>query len=345
MIWEVKTMNSDKSPIIFYQYFATTDLEYFKERLVKRFRETGHDREIEFRVWVCDDDVPEKDGDIYCYDAFVLRFLAENGYIQQLPDIIDTSDVFPWVIETSKVNNKTFGFPWMLCFDSLICRKKDYKENYSDEDLQDKIVIPLGTYYTLYFYMVSGLLMEALPFADGEDITKRKAFAVVKHLAELTGDAKKTMERHYKDEETLDLFKSGEKKYITHFPEIVSSFPEDEYAISHLRFTDDPEEIPLYYVDFVSIGKNVREEKLLDCLDLIEIICSEEFIFDLCAPGGKPSYMCPPLKALYPKLAKLGSFYNDIYDVVKNPNNCTLRYKAVYYDVLKEIIDKVGPIL
>jgi len=338
-------MNSEKSPIIFYQYFATTDLEFFKERLIKRFRETGHDREIEFKVWVCDDDIPEQDGDIYCYDAFVLRFLTENGYIQQLPDIIDTSDVFPWVIDTSKVKNKTFGFPWMLCFDSLIYRKKDYKKKYTDDDLKNNIVIPLGTYYPLYFYMVSALLMEPLPFSKGEDITKRKAFSVIKRLAELTGDPGKAFQLHYQDEEALKQFSSGEKKYITHFPEIVSRFPKDEYGISHLKFTDDPDEIPLYYVDFVSIGKNVREEKLLDCLDLLEIICSESFIFDLCAPGGKPSYMCPPLKSLYPKLAKLGPFYNELYEVVKNPDNCTLRYNGNYYEVLQAIIDQVGGVL
>jgi len=333
-------MSTDKSPIIFYQYFATTDLEYFKERLVKKFRETGHDRDIEFKVWVCDDDVPETDGDIYCYDAFAIRYLVDHGYIQQLPEIIDTSDVFQWVLDTTKVNNKTYGFPWLVCCDSIICRKKDYKEHLTDADLQGNLASAMGTFQTLYFYNISCLYGESLPVPPEEDVTKRKAFQTLVKYANLTGNPKQAVAHHYKDQAFLDEFISGKKKYIAQFPEIVSSFPEDEYRISHLAFTDDAEnEPPLYYVDFVSIGKNVKEEKLLDCLDLLEIICSEEFIYDLCAPNGKPSYMCPAHKSLYPRLAKLGKFYDELYKLVSKPENCALRYGGEYYDILYKIVD------
>jgi len=334
-------MSTDKTPIVFYQYFATTDLELFKEKLVKKFRETGHDREIEFKVWVCDDDVPEKGGDIYCYDAFVIRFLAEHGYIHQLPDIIDTSDVFPWVLDTTKIKGKIYGFPWLLCCDSIICRKKDYKEKYTKEDLQGNIVIPIATYAPLYFFIASGLYGEKLPVPEGEDITKRKGYKCLQRLIELTGNRGRALESHYKDEDVLNEFVSGEKKYLAQFSEIVSTFPEDEYAISHLNFTEDDDEVPLYYVDFVSIGAHVKEEKLLDCLDLLEIICSEEFIYDICAPDGKASYMCPALKALYPKLAKLGSFYNNLYELVSNPNNCAMRFSKDYYDILARIVESL----
>ena len=34
-------------------------------------------------------------------------------------------------------------------------------------------------------------------------------------------------------------------------------------------------------VDFASLGQNVREEKLLDCLDLLEIMADPQFIYEL----------------------------------------------------------------
>lgn len=331
-----------KDPIIFYQYFATTDLDYFKELLVKRFKETGHDREIEFRTWVCDDDIPMKDGDIYCYDAFVLKFLVDNGYIQQLPEIIDTSDVFPWILETTKANQKTYGFPWMLCFDSLISRKEDAKFHNDESVLQDNVVMALGTFAPLYFYSTSSLMMESLPLENGEDITKRKAFKQLMHLAELTGDVDAAFKYHYQDQEYLSQFIEGKKRFIAQFPEIISSFPEGDYVLSHLNFlTPQSDETKLYYVDFVSVGKNVREEKLLDCLDIMEIICSGEFIYDICVPNGKPSFMCPPLNSLYPKLSKLSSVYDNLYDIVKDPNNSAVRYKTNYYDIVAQLTEEI----
>jgi len=337
-------MKEDNSPIIFYQYFATTDLDYFKQLLVKRFRETGHTRDIEFRTWVCDDDKPETDGDIYCYDAFCLKHLVDNDVIQQLPEIIDTSDVFPWVIDTTKVNQKTYGFPWLLCFDALITRRKDSENWDSEENLQDKIIFPLGTYAPLYFYIMSALNMEKTPVPDDEDITERQAYKTIKHFGELTGNLKQALVYHYHDDEVIEAFSSGKKKYIAHFPEIVSSFPDDDYVVKHLNMNYPREDdTKIYYVDFVSVGKNVKEEKLLDCLDIMEIICSPDFIYDICTPNGKPSYMCPALKSLYPKLAKLGAFYNELYNVVKDENNCTVRFKGDYYSTLaiftKQILD------
>ncbi len=336
------SLKTDKEPIIFYQYFATTDLEDFKKKILKKFKETGHDRDIEFRVWVCDDDIPYRDGDIYTYDAFAIKFLVDNDYIRELPEIIDTSDVFPWVLDTTKVNGKTYGFPWMLCFDAVISRKKDYKPVYTDADLQDNIVIPVGTYAPIYFYTTSALSLEPMPTPKDVDVYDTKAFQYLKKIAKITGNVEKAVSMHYKDPETLEEFTSGRKKYIAQFPEIINVFPKDDYAVNHMGFINtEGDDTNLYYVDFISIGKNVKEEKLLDCLDLAEILCSEEFIYDLCAPEGKPNYMCPSHKALYPRLAKLDEIYNNFLDIVSDPNNSAIRFKTNFYEFQPDITERV----
>ena len=82
-------------------------------------------RPLEFIEWNCYDGPPGRDGDIFIYDAVTMSALVDQGFLQRLPDIIDIGDMFGWVIEKSKVRQKTYGIPLMLCANSLICRRKD----------------------------------------------------------------------------------------------------------------------------------------------------------------------------------------------------------------------------
>ena len=50
-------------------------------------------------------------------------------------------------------------------------------------------------------------------------------------------------------------------------------------------------------VDYVSLGKQVPEEKLRDCLDLMKIMVDEQFLYDVCTLDGQLSfsrYTCSP---------------------------------------------------
>ena len=46
--------------------------------------------------------------------------------------------------------------------------------------------------------------------------------------------------------------------------------PPDDYVVRFANFSDHEEDqMPLFMVDFASLGRDVHEEKLLDCLDLL----------------------------------------------------------------------------
>ena len=115
----------DNTPVRIYYYYDFTDTVHFCRRLEQRFRETGHERPLEFINWNCYKEPPGRDGDIFIYDAIALTALVDKGYLHQLPEIIDTSDMFTWTIDKSKVRQKTYGVPLMICANTLICRKKD----------------------------------------------------------------------------------------------------------------------------------------------------------------------------------------------------------------------------
>ena len=116
---------TDNTAVRIYYYYDFTDTAHFCRRLEQRFRETGHERPLEFINWNCYKQQPGMDGDIYIYDAIALTALVDKGYLSQLPEVIDTSDMFSWTIDKSKVKKKTYGVPLMVCANTLICRKKD----------------------------------------------------------------------------------------------------------------------------------------------------------------------------------------------------------------------------
>ena len=89
------TEDRDLSPIVFYYFFDFSNAEAFCRLLSRRFRESGHKREIEFRCWNCYHEEPDRNGDLFCYDALVLSALVANNVIRELPDIIDTGNIFP----------------------------------------------------------------------------------------------------------------------------------------------------------------------------------------------------------------------------------------------------------
>ena len=44
-------------------------------------------------------------------------------------------------------------------------------------------------------------------------------------------------------------------------------------------------------VDYVSLGKNVPDEKRQDCLNLMKILTDEQFIYEECTLDGQLQYL------------------------------------------------------
>ncbi len=84
----------------------------------------------------------------------------------------------------------------------------------------------------------------------------------------------------FADYDGLSRFKNGECKYIIGFTEDIRRLEKGNYKVQPLNMSDNAiNEMPLYPIDLASLGKNVSGEKLLDCLDLMEIISNSDFIY------------------------------------------------------------------
>ena len=311
-----------KTPVKVYYYYDLTDTDFFCRLLEKRFRETGHDRQMEFINWNCYKTPPGDDGDIYIYDAVAMTALVERGFLHELPDIINVSDMFGWTIDKSKVRKKTYGVPLMMCSNVLICRREDDRGIRNVLDLAEPVAIPLRTMF-MYYYLQA--------FCNYQDRSGRD-LAVMKRLVELTGHKGVIETSTLKDYDGIRKFNQRECRYFLGFTENLRLFDPGDYVVRLANFSEHNEDqMPLFMVDYASISNRVEEEKLLDCLDLLEIMTDPQFIYELCTAGGELHYMLPACRSVYGDLAKADPLYNELYQMLLPEENGVFRYGGRFY--------------
>ena len=338
------SVGTDVSPIVIYYYFDLTDTDHFCQKLEQRFHASGHTRRIEFKNWNCYKELPGRDGDIFIYDAIAMSALVDKGYLHRLPDIIDVDDMFPWVIDKSKVRKKTYGVPLMICSNALICRREDDRNIRNVFDLQESVAIPMRT-MLMYYYLQA--------FCNYQE-DREGCIRIMRHLTKLMGGSEGLDRSSLADYEGVRRFNEGECRYFLGFTESLRLFKPDDYVVRFANFSEhDEDQMPLFMVDFASLGQNVRGEKLLDCLDLLEIMTDPRFIYELCTQGGQLQYMLPACKSVYAELSKLDPLYDTLYQMLLPEENGVFRYGKGFYEdfykkgdallaVLKEAIEAPG---
>ena len=333
------------SPIVLYYYYDLTDTDWFCRLLQQRFRASGHTRGIIFVNWNCYSELPGRDGDLFIYDAVAMSALVDKGFLRQLPDIIDVSDVFSWIIDKGKVRKKTYGVPLMVCSNALICRREDDRGIRSVMDLHEPVAIPLRS-MMMYYYLQA--------FCNYQDDPGECA-RIMKHLAALAGGPGSVDRSTLEDYDGVRRFDQGECRYFLGFTESIRLFRPDEYVVRFANFSGHEEDqMPLFMVDYASLGRDVREEKLLDCLDLLEIMADPQFIYDLCVQEGQLQYMLPACKSVYARLSGLDPLYDALFRMLSSEENGVFRYGIRFYedfysrrdallDSLKELDDRLPP--
>ena len=320
---DVKSLEDD-SPIIFYTFEYLSNSARFRTLLEERFRNTGHTRRIEFRHWDCYHEIPDTDGDLYCYDACVMSALVDKGIIRVLPEIIDTDKVFDWILDRSKIMGKTFGFPFMTCANVLICRKKDYTPANNIFEIEGGLSAPLKS--MLGYYSV-------LAFCNYQD-SGEGIINTIERIFRAMGGHEAFEDSKLDAEKVIDKFRSGKSRYLLGFTENLRFLDRDEYVVQLANLSENAvNEMPLFMTDFISMGYNTSGEKLLDCLDIMEIVTDSSFVRELCTGEDGLEYMMPADKTLYPVFAELDPVYEQLYDLVSDENNGILRYGSNFYEV------------
>ncbi|MBQ9663884.1 MAG: hypothetical protein IJV40_12105 [Oscillospiraceae bacterium] len=315
-----KLIHSD-DPLIVYCYRQISDAAVFSDLLTARFSQACHDRPVEFRFWDCYQQPPGPDGDLYIFDGMILSALAAKGYIRRLPDIIDTSGIFEWVLNGSKVRNQIFGIPFMLCSNVLISREGETTT--INSLLPGQIAAPLqsmiGEYYVLSYFNS--------PHRDEGSLN------TLKRLRKLIGGSNAYERSRFSQYDGIERFIRGECKYLLGFTEDLRYLPPNNYVVQSANISESIRmELPFQYVNYVSVGMRPRDDRLLDCLDLIEILADSQFFLDYCTLDGQMRYLLPANRNLYTQLCALDGLYEQLYAIVSDENNCVLRYGKQFYE-------------
>ena len=319
---DVKSLEDD-SPIIFYTFEYLSNSARFRTLLEERFRNTGHTRRIEFRHWDCYHEIPDTDGDLYCYDACVMSALVDKGIIRVLPEIIDTDKVFDWILDRSKIMGKTYGFPFMTCANVLICRKKDYTPANNIFEIEGGLSAPLKS--MLGYYSV-------LAFCNYQD-SGEGIINTIERIFRAMGGHEAFEDSKLDAEKVIDKFRSGKSRYLLGFTENLRFLDQDEYVVQLANLSENAvNEMPLFMTDFISMGYSTSGEKLLDCLDIMEIVTDSSFVRELCTGENGLEYMLPADKTLYPIFAEIDPVYEQLYDLVSDENNGLFRYGSNFYE-------------
>ena len=314
-------VKQELSPIIFYNDHLD-GLEYLWPLLEERFHETGHRRPILFKEYDCYKELPGTDGDLYTYDAVVLSALVDKGFFRPLPKTVSYEHVFPWVMEKSKIRQRNYGVPYMLCSNALICRQKDDLHVNNIMELNESVAIPMRS--MLMFYFVQAVC---------ENRSLKKSFRVMEHLLDLIGGRDALEKSGLSDYDGVNRFNREECRYLLSFTEDLYDLKKDDYSVSFANFSaNETSRHPRFLADFVSVGKHMEREKRQDCLDLIQILISESFVLDLCMQGGEFHYLLPADKRVFRRLAEWNTVYNSLYGLLDSEENGVLRYGKRFYE-------------
>lgn len=316
-----RPLNDSLSPIIFY-YDSIDGLENLWPDLAERFRQSGHERPIIFREYDCYKELPGTDGDLYTYDAIVLSALVHKGFLKTLPKAVSSEHVFPWVMEKSRIRQRNYGVPYMLCSSALICRQRDDLHVHNIMELNENVAIPMRS--MLMFYFVQAAV---------ENLSLKKSFRVLEHLMDLIGGRDALEKSGLADYDGINRFNREECRYLLGFTEDLALLKEDDYMVYFANFSDNEESRrPRFMADFISLGKHMEKEKLQDCLDLIRIMISEEFVFDQCMPDGQLQYLLPADMRVFRKLADIDPIYKILFSELDSEENGVLRYSRHFYE-------------
>ena len=94
------------------------------------------------------------------------------------------------------------------------------------------------------------------------------------------------------DYDGISRFNREECRYFLGFTESIRDFNKDDYVVNFANFSENKEQKrSLFMVDCVSLGKNVADEKLEDCLDLMKIMSNGDFVYEVCTLDGRLQFL------------------------------------------------------
>ena len=307
--------------------------------------------DLEFVYWDCFSDPDPSGIDVISYDAIIMDYLVEHGYIQPLaPDTIgNTEGILPFAMEGARHDGNLYGLPFLACSYFLIHYTEDEEmaqvQNF--EELYDLLSVRKEWYSSdgLQFdiYDLPNLYLDALMDYTGTYTTFKEAPSlnppdetIRNQLWNIASLIPEPADYAWADD-FQERFAQGEGSAVYSFSESLYHMKDmlDQLTIRPISFSEG-ENIPLYYTDIASIGSHVTDpEKKETCLKFIDLLASAQFQAQLCYGTGDVQYLLPAREEVYYSAMKKYPLYEVLYFLVIDENNRVARFGPdifEYYD-------------
>ena len=337
-------------------YPYVPNVELFEQVLLKQWKEVEPDVALKFVPWDCYFKEDPSGIDVITYDAMFTSYLAENGYIQPIPeDSIENVDtMLPFAVDGAYHEGQLYGMPYLVCSYFLIHAADDAEmaavENFaelyevvSQRKAADNAKGLLANYHTDYpYYCLKAMVdfsgeytaFEEMPDLRNVDIRVIERIRSIQQIlaAEPEGNAKLGIFRR------AALFNEGIGSAYYGYSEAFSFMDDiaENLTIRTISYSDK-ENIQLFFADIASLGSHVTSEsKKANCIKLINLIASEKFQQELCFGTADVQYMLPARQTLYHAAGESYAYYNRLYELVMDEQNKIFRFGPDVYTYLMD---------
>lgn len=346
---------NDPSVITVAAFPYLTDVDKFKELAADMWAEIDPETELVFVDWDCyGPELPT--ADVFMYDALFTDWLRHNDVLLPLAetDVDRADDILPFVWEGVHDEGMLYGIPNLTCAYHLIYYQDDHEVAAADNmmDLYD-VVCPrttddlqpadrseglfFATGETPFFY-VEGLVdatSDPEVLMDLTNLSDPDALNSVIYMVEMAGA--QLMEPPVKPEVLFDWFNSGYGRVYLGYSEALVNFDDiiDQLDIKLFSFSHQ-DNVPLYFVDMVSINSAVQNPQKADkCKKLLNLLSSEAFIHSLLLNGEEElQFMMPARLSVWQTLRQLHPLYEKLYGFITQEGNIVTRYGITVHEYL-----------
>lgn len=351
-------------------YPYVPDITYMEEVLTQYMAKISPEVTLNFVDWDCYMSVNPDNIDVLMYDALFTDALLQGGYLSPLdPSKYNTDDIMNFALEQTKLNNTCYGIPNLICAYFLI--------HYAD----DTEVAQVENFYELYEVLGDAKRSPKPPRKEGFLINFSDNYPYF--YFESLHDSKEYQQPHQKAPDysnphppairTLNdiirmigprqafqsdfsywvqgqfkkaqWFNNGSGRAYYGYSEDLSSMPEiiDELDVKFISMSDGPNHT-MFYADLVSINASVTNEtKLSYCEEIVRILTSEEYLYEIGYNNGTPAYLLPSRNNVYQTLAQHYPMYNELKTALDNADKRISTYPAWILDSIWEGYDLLLP--
>lgn len=328
-----------------YPYIPNVDL--FERLLIEKWAELEPDVALNLERWECYNG--PNDCDVLMYDAVVLSYLVENGYIQPIApeEMENVEGIIPFSLDGTFHKGRYYGMPFFLCGEFLIYYKSDTEmENVENlvklasvaEERQKKNpntgVVVYDNDSAVYHYLDASIDMreEYSLYEQAPDCSNLDQ-KVLRYINTLPSIAMDLPQEKLETMSEKELFSRGYGFAYFGYTEDMSSMGNalDKMAIKKLSFTENVN-IPLFYLDVISVASHVTDpEKLELCKELMNLVASEDFLKELCFANGDPQYLLPARESVYLAAEEEYPMYSQLHAIAMDPCNRAFRFGVDFY--------------